>query len=77
MVIKRLDQSVCLLPVCPVEQLHLIGQALSLVDSLLGGGGTSSLMMEKCVGTESEKSGPYTLDNKENVQQRLTPQGLL
>lgn len=33
-VVKRLDQSVRLLPLRAVEQLHLIGQALSLVDGL-------------------------------------------
>lgn len=39
LVVKRLHQAVRLLPLCAVEQLHLIGQTLSLVDSL-GKGGT-------------------------------------
>lgn len=35
-VVKVLHQLERLLPLCSVEELHLIGQALSLVDSLQG-----------------------------------------
>lgn len=35
-VVKVLHQLERLLPLCPIEELHLIGQALSLVDSLQG-----------------------------------------
>lgn len=46
--VKGLQQLVSLLPLRAIEQLHLIGQALSLVDGLLGGRGTVGLVSGFC-----------------------------